>query len=266
LMDIKWAIKKSFIFGVLVLLITSLFSIVTYFLSVYVQDHVGNQSVMLSGIITAIAVAVGYDPLKKILTRLTDKYLYQGGYDFHGVLSTFSRDLRRFTNTGSIAQYVVNIITKSFRSQNCAFFLYNRDANKFRSIATVEMAKDIVVETTPATEEFYKEYCSTVSSCHIIKRSYLKKISKKFHSAYAKTLVEIMDNNDVELILFMFFKDDMVGFFTLGGRKSGEKYNERDIKLLEILANESAVSIRTVDLYKGKGSIHNVDFEQLDVD
>jgi len=70
----------------------------------------------------------------------------------------------------------------------------------------------------------------------------------------------------VELILFMFFKDDMVGFFTLGGRKSGEKYNERDIKLLEILANESAVSIRTVDLYKGKGSIHNVDFEQLDVD
>ncbi|HKQ32476.1 MAG TPA: ATP-binding protein, partial [Thermodesulfobacteriota bacterium] len=52
------------------------------------------------------------------------------------------------------------------------------------------------------------------------------------------------------LIIPLFFKKQLIGFIALGEKKSGLSYTSRDVKLLKLLANQSAIAIENALAFK----------------
>src|SRR4030042_2299831 len=93
LMDVRVIIRRSAVFAVLVLIITALYAILAYFLSQIFTEIFGIQSLILNGIVMAILVALGFEPLKKWLSFTTDRYLFKAPYNPQQVLGEFSEKL-----------------------------------------------------------------------------------------------------------------------------------------------------------------------------
>jgi hypothetical protein len=87
LMDIKVIIRRSAVFTVLVLIMTVTYSILAYLLSLIFTNLFGFQSFILNGVVTAILVALGFEPLKKALSEITDSFLFKAEYKPQEVLA-----------------------------------------------------------------------------------------------------------------------------------------------------------------------------------
>ena len=79
-MDIKVIIRRSIVFTILVLIITVLYAILAYFLSQIFTEIFGIQSLIFNGVVMAIMVALGFEPLKKGLSEVTDNFLFKAEY------------------------------------------------------------------------------------------------------------------------------------------------------------------------------------------
>lgn len=250
--DIRVAIRRSAVFTVLVLLITSIYALFAYLISVFSQDLIGTQSIILNGIITAILVAIGFEPLKKGLSEITDTFLFKAEYKPQEVMAAFSDKLSSTLNLNELAQFLVKKTGEVFKCAAVSLFLFDPEAKIYKEEAywgrrspnsLVEIDQKVFSKIFTYLRKLGKEK-------EIIVREEVKKLNEQAKSQVLHLLIKQLEEQEVNLVVPFFAKEELAGILFLGDKKSGDAYTQQDLEVLNIIAGQAAVSIKNAGLFQ----------------
>jgi signal transduction histidine kinase len=247
--DIKAVIKRSLIFTLLVLLITSVFSASAFIFSTFVQSYLGKNSIILSGVITGIMVAIGFEPIKKVLTKTTDKFLFKGEYDADQFLAKLSNDFSASLNLEKIVETSAVDLADAFRSKGISVYLYDKTVKSFEEkffyghhSATITLSKKEIEGYLKLLKPFGLHNVVLVTD--ELRREEMAKDSE------IKALIDRFDKYEVAVTVPLYVQDELIGFYFLEGKKSGDSYTTQDINIMDIMSGQAATAIENALLYE----------------
>jgi len=232
LMEIEVVIRRAVVFAGLFAAVYGVLAFFAFLTQDVLQNITGgNRWAALVPSILIIVLAL--KPLENFLVRLTDKFLFQKKYDYRELLRTLSREVMTIMDLNKLTTRIVEDLISIVRLENCAILLFDKDKEIYNIIASKGL-KDINVS--------FKEEAPMVTflkttQTHIVRGKHIERMDDK------GTIKEDMKKLASEFILPLVIHDELIGFISLGMKKSGEEYNQDDITILEALAGTASVAI-----------------------
>ncbi len=236
LMDIRIVAKKSTVFTTLVMIITAAYVLAAFLLSWVIFGGIYTfKSQIITGLIVAILVALGFRPFYNWLKKITDTFLFKGEYRPAELVADISDILSRTLSLRKIIEILKEKISNSLRLEKVEILVLGEKNIKLK-IGKESLQKII--------DYFKKE--REILILEELKRKKAEKIS------FVGTIPPIkqLEKNKIGLVAPLFIKNKLVGIFLLGPKKSGDMFTPEDIQTLEIISSQAGISIENARLYQ----------------
>ncbi len=232
LLDIRLVLARtvSFIlliafFGIAYAVLFALLS--TLFLGITI---VAIKTIVVSAVL-ALSMTFSFQPIRKILEKLTDRFLYKNHYDTNKLLYELALIMSSTLRLEDLMHQILQKLLKQMKISRVALILTEKgyiyqvasegfsklpelDEDKIASLAAAKQT--IILEELPENENY-------------------KEILRSLDLTVAKSLYSESNN---------------IGLLVLGEKLSGDPYTPEDIKVLEIIAPEVAVAIQNATNYE----------------
>ncbi|MCX6745261.1 MAG: GAF domain-containing sensor histidine kinase [Candidatus Parcubacteria bacterium] len=251
-MDIRVIIKRSAVFTTIVLFITAIYAILAFILSLVFTDIFGVSSLILNGIVMAILVALGFEPLKKWLSEATDSFLFKAEYKPQEVLAEFSDRLSSTLDLDTLTQFITQKSLDVYKCTKVSLFLLDKKDNQYKEVSMAGMeTKNTLNKIEPElfTKVFGYLHNQKIEK-DIIVREEVRKNNEQLKNKVLEMLLAEMDKYEINLIVPMYSKNELIGIIFLGDKKSGDVYSGEDLRVLEIIAAQSAVAMENAQLFE----------------
>ncbi|MBN1325445.1 hypothetical protein JW977_00475 [Candidatus Falkowbacteria bacterium] len=250
-MDIRFIIKRSIIFTILVFVITGSYALLTYIISSLFQDIIGTRSMVFNGAITAIAIVLSFEPLKKLLSKWTDSFLFKGSYNPQELLTEITTAISTTLDLKKVLNTINQKLFNAFHSTLFSIYLYDDDKDCFEEAVFIgkrtSTARCLTAQELLKYQLVLKKYSQFQN---LIVTDELKKENETKSSPQLVTIIKELENNGIGVTLPVFLHKKPIGIFFLGPKKSGDYYSREDLNVLEIVAAQSATAIENSSLYK----------------
>lgn len=252
LMDVRVIIRRSAVFTAIVLLITTIYAVLAFILSLIFTDIFGVSSLILNGVVMAILVALGFEPLKKWLSEATDSFLFKAEYKPQEVLSEVSERLSSTLDLQTLNQFVVDKTHAVFKCTRVSLFDLDRVDMQYKEAArSGEEGKNSLSQIDKNLFSTVFNYFHTLNlEKEIIVREEIRKTNEQLRNKVLDQLVAEMDKYEVNLIVPIYVKDELISILFYGDKKSGDVYSNEDIRMLQIIASQSGVAMQNARLYQ----------------
>ncbi len=193
-------------------------------------------------VFVSVVTGLLFFPLLKTYNKITSKLFYRDYYDPQDMLDDLNNDLVVAKTLQDLLSRTAKNIQKNLKSSHVTFFIRQTSCFPDRVIS-------IGLE----------DKISTKTVNQIIDLT--PKISRKIHLASVQSvnsledeLNSLMCRNDFELLGRIVNSTDFevkgLGIFLLGPKKSGAKYTQQDLRVLEIIAKELMIAIENIIRYE----------------
>ncbi len=207
-----------------------------------VDDPGANRPRKLSAIAWGMAVAIWLPRVAQKALAWTDRRFFREAYDAERVLTELSDEVRSILDTDTLLDTVLERIGTTLHVDRLAVFLREGDllvssrAKGYASFpqlafAPAEGAIHRVAETGKPFRVRHEDPDSP------IRRSQFKDGAR-----------ELLDALDVEMLLPLLGRKELLGVVTLGPKKSEEPYSPSDTKLLGSLATQTGLALENSQL------------------
>lgn len=255
LMDIEFVIKKGFVFSVLTASIIGIYSFLLFLGQNIFQSTLGvNQ--WIAAILTALAIAVGYQPLENIITNLTNQYFFRKKYDYQKTLKDSSEAMNLLTDIDRLVRLTTRIVARRMELEETSTLVFDESKHKYFVKAAEGKSKELLGTTYSDNFELFKhlfstkqillkdEVVNTLNSKLIMpdERKRLTTIRKEMDKLHAQICVPSITRGK-------YMGNKLVAVFILGAKKSGDLYTNEDIQLLSTLSNQAAVAVENALMY-----------------
>lgn len=129
LFDIRVIIKRTLVYSVLLAFVLGVYATIIFsFAAIF-----GSESVTLSvktiapNIIAALLIAIGFGPLQKWLSNVTDRFLFKGEYNTEDTLSELSKILSAVLDLDEALQAINTILVREMRLHGATAFVLTKD-------------------------------------------------------------------------------------------------------------------------------------------
>ena len=223
-LDINFLVARSvsyillvFIFGVVYALIFGLLS------SLLITQQLQTNTIATSAIL-AFIMAFTFQPLRRVLEKTTDRFLYKDHYDQDKLLYNLTYTMASTLRLEDLTHQLLTELMSQMRISQGGFILIN-DGRIF------EFAHEGYKESPSLGE---KEISILANQTQIL-------IFEELPEGETK---EIMRKLNFSIVANLRTAGDQIGLFALGNKLSGDIYSSEDIKLIEIFVSEAAVAIK----------------------
>lgn len=179
--------------------------------------------------ITAVMIAITFQPLKRFFDRITNKVFYRDAYDGQALIGQLNSILVTNVDLDNITKQSAELISQKLKAEYCVFLI--NETAYMPSRFTGDMKKsfeglDILHDRVGRTKQ------------QIIITDELED----------EKLQQVMRNNNISVLarLTTALKLDIegTGYLILGEKQSGNPYNSQDIRIIRIIANEMVIAIQ----------------------
>ncbi|OPY92180.1 MAG: Sensor protein ZraS [Syntrophaceae bacterium PtaU1.Bin231] len=191
----------------------------------------------------ALLVVFLFHPLKTLLERLVDRFLFRGRYDYRELLRDLSGQLASMLNLSAIRSLLIGTALRSLRVRCVKLLLDGQPDGSFALYASGCGQADAEPQriTIPASlMHLFLQRGKPLS------RAYAEKMCGGHHGR----MVSLFDRLGAVWIFPLLSKGMPVGFLALGEKMSGELFVREDIELLSTLANQAATAIENARIYE----------------
>jgi signal transduction histidine kinase len=245
LMNITLIIKRTIVYSLL-LVIT--FAVYVFVILSSQHSFEGSPGSTIRIVLTAFAVAIGFEPLKKFFQKTTDKIFFKEEYNPKVLLTRLSETMSATIDLGRLCGSVVQIMVKTFNAERMAIFLVEEELASVSVVAEVGFGGLRSLEPNNPLIEYF--------NIQGIKREFLVYNELERQSAEDPTdqdlavLVRETGRLGAAMIGPVFSKEKLVGLFVLGNKKSGDIYTEDELSLLGIIFHQAGTSMENAKLYR----------------
>lgn len=271
LLGIDVIIKRTLVFAGLFGVLMAVVGAVTALAQSYVGQLVGMGVTARQFLSILIALSL-FDPTRKFLTNLTDKFLFQKKYDYHKLLKDASRGMSNIESLEHLLGLVVHFITMKMRVKNAAVLMREGANDQYQLVYQRGFDKKFLTMTLYENDPLihYLESHKEAVDIERIKEqveaaSYQRDRSEKAYDYEA--IRERMTQLQASCCVPSFLGRELRNILMLGEKKSGEYYSNEDLNLLYTLAQESSIAIENARLYdeaiRKSGELEHIN-EQLE--
>jgi len=242
LLDIYIFVKKSLVYFILVSFVISVYILFIFFSQTFFAKSHISVSFFIT-FISAVFIAITFEPLKNKIDILTDKIFFKGKYDYYQTLKSLVHSLSSIIKMDELLSKVVNTISSAMRLTYTAIFILERYSNKFvvkkQSNSSEFKLLDIQLDN-PLLKYIlrYKKILVCDEIDYVIEGELSKEVKNGFNELKAQVVIPII------------LKDKVIGLLVLGYKKSGDIFNQQDLDLLEMISSQISIILENTNLYE----------------
>jgi len=233
-LDIRLVVARSVAYTLLVLILGIFYSggliISGRFL---IRESTSNISVIISTFL-ALVIAFSFQPLLRILEKITDNIFYKDTYDQNTLLGNLSHIMASTYEISELSSAILKEIIAQIK------FIYGY-------LILTKNSSIIWVKSTGKAKhpEFDEEEIN-----HLIKSASLRKEKIIIFEEEVESIEkETLRKYQINIVLPLIVKNETIGAIILSEKSSGEIYSVKDINVLEIIAPEIAIAINNALSY-----------------
>ena len=218
LMDIRLVIVKSIAYSFLILAISSLY----LFVILYLKDPLASRfqiSPNVTFILTGLLLVLVFSPIKRLIEKLTDRWLYKGRYNPSKLLDKIGD----ITNSILLLEPLLNSLLQTLTSQ-------------------MKISKMAILLDNQSQTLGYK-VSSRFSFNNFLKLLGKENISVTDELEEESPVKENLRKLNISLLTPLLMEQKPIGLLVLGDKKSGDAYTNEDINFLILLSHQIAVAI-----------------------
>lgn len=246
LMDVLVIIRKSTVYT-LTISTLSVFSLALFLFIANFLPLQYNALALAIAIMILISSLIFYPRLEDSYTDLANKYFFAALYETEKVFQDLVKKIPAILNLDELLELISQILIQTFKAERLGIWFINtkKEAQALK-----------IVGFTP------NDNLSFIEDRHLLKflertgqPLIIEEIEKIIRSKsdggrrkFAK-IKEQMAQSKMAIVIPLIVKKELVGLATLGPKLTAEAYTTDDVKMLEILANQSASALENAKLY-----------------
>lgn len=244
LLDVSIVIKNTIIYGTATILLATIYLLSVYGLGQSIGNIIGTEYQNFIAAMAFVLFALIFQSTKDKFQDLLTRKFYPEQFYYQKALVSFSDELANIVGQETILQSIRSTFVDKLKVERFAIYLKNADG--FYELKTADGFEYSPVRTIkkPAeVEEFIIETKERLKS-GVIDQSYFK---NSFPDVF-----KVLERSGLFTIVPMALKSRFVGFFAIGLKHSGSRFDGKDLDLLYTVANQAAISIENARLYEAE--------------
>jgi signal transduction histidine kinase len=246
LLDIKIILKRTLVYSMLLIMTFSVY----VFMILSSQNTLGDHSEpTFRMFLSALLVAIGFEPLKRFFQRATDRIFFKGEYDQKLLLSRLSTMMRNTIDLEKLCKDLTYTLMTKLTAKKMAILLVEEES-PFVIVGAQEGFEEsnlALSSNNPLIEYFNIQGVQK----ELLVYNELKKQSEEDPSDRdLLVLIREMEKLDITLVGPIYIKGRLTGLFFLGEKRSEDIYTEDEFSMLEIIFSQAGTSIENARLYQ----------------
>src|SRR3990172_6550021 len=239
--DIDLVIKKSISYGALSGALLILYLIIVTIVSLLTQTLFSLHRSPIEPVISTLVIVVAFDPIRRHIQHLIDRFFYRDQYNLQQGFLELGREIGgEGFDIDEIGELVVRRFCELLRL-NRAYIFLKEGAERFTLKYGEPNPKDFI------PIKFHRGTKGKLSKGHAVE------VDEAISNLEMNTgESEELKNIGVRYLIPMFTKSGVLGIIALGEKLSKLPLSRDEIKLLEGVAHQTAISIENLWLYEGK--------------
>ncbi len=250
LFDIRVIIRRTVVYSVLLLFVLVAYALVVFsFSQLFGGDVTFGVSSFIPNIIAALLIAFGFDPLKRWLQTTTDKYLFKGEYEPQDVANNLARALSNAINLDESLDSMMAVLTKEMRIGHVATLVVRKvdKDNTVKRVKATGFSNLVKLEALPTGHlvEYFAKNPKLIVVEELKDQSDRTTINHDLHP-----VLNQLEQFQTAIALPLLVKNNVIGVLLIGEKLSGDIFSRQDLEVLELIGNQTALSIEKAQFYE----------------
>lgn len=195
---------------------------------------------------TLLAVALAslvVNPVRCHVEALVDRYFFRGRYNYQAALTEFSHSMTKILDLEDLQNRIVHEVASILQVKSAAILVWDALEEQF----TVRAAIPVELDDRDCRMSAESLIIRRIKQEHsLLVREELK---RSLAVAGFKPLEKEFDQIEAEVIIPLFYREELIGLLTLGEKISSDIYSAEDLNLLVTLGNQAAVALENALLH-----------------
>jgi signal transduction histidine kinase len=198
---------------------------------------------IIPAVLSSLGIAIGLIPLRTLIRRFVDKVIFKGKYDYQQKLTKITNIIPTIIDQDKLVKYVINSITRSMHIQKGVIFIRDERKDVYfpqYSVGLNSEHTDEIIDGKSPLINWFKKHRDVALKYEL------------YHTLPQDEVTNLWNDLkpfDSELAIALRKGDNILGFLCLSYKGGGDIFNQDDFRILQTIANETAVVIENIRLY-----------------
>ncbi|HID53203.1 MAG TPA: GAF domain-containing sensor histidine kinase, partial [Anaerolineae bacterium] len=258
IVDVRTRIRRTLAFFIINIL-SALPLIIAIVLILNFSSDLNQYNKNLTLLLIAIVVALGfllYDPYRRVIERITFRYLGSEGLNSNLIIRNYSQAIARTLDVQQLSVLIAGTLSEMLETNRCALLLVSQQEDGRYEIEPIAgmgpLPRDIIV--FPAKDRFI----TLLAEEHQPLLQYdidFNPVYSDINEAHGEWLKEMAMEGYVPIS----DGDEIAGIIAAGPKGTGLPYQSNELELMQTLADQTIVALQNARLY----SVLNAQNEQV---
>lgn len=244
--DIEVIIRKTIVFSGLFAMVILIVAVVTTITQSFVGRFVRLHAIGTTAL-SALVVILIYEPLKRWLVAVTDRYLFQKGYSYEEVQESVA-ECAEITDLKDLAARIVGIFSGKMTLETASILLLDGE----ESVFVLEAARGVDAALPDEDEKDRHAlkigareaaFFPADGSVNVLRADELKDEDLALPVRY---LLKVLRP---EILVRVSYRGGMIALLCLGKKKSDREFSQDDIRFLSVLSKQLANVINIAKIF-----------------
>ena len=234
LLDIKVIVRKTLVFAGMFAFV---FGVVVA-VAMLVAQLLGGANTLLSLAISALIITFTLRPLETLLVNATDKFLFQKRYEYKQILRAFIDDVVTELNLDEVVNSTLKLLDQTLHPYAAAVFILNKVDDKYQ------------LYDSHGIEDKNMVFTSESKLVTFLKGTHNPAVIRQINGIAGVNpgIQQEMAALKAVIVLPLLLHDDLIGFISLGRKKSDDEYTKDDLDVLLDLARTETIAVANAQL------------------
>lgn len=247
LLDVRVVITRSLLYGLLVTLVALSFILVTFFSANYFGGTPVSRNIV--SFIVAVVIVAGLDPLKRLLSRATDKIFFKAKIDYAAVLRQLAEILSVELNLGRLITNLTSSLQEQLKIKSAVIALRKPNQNPADAfIAKPPTGRTVSLPVSNPLVKHINERQSP-SILEVLERK-IEELAEGTERKRLEQSRKMFEDLGAAVIAPIVAQGKLIALLVLGPKLSGESFGNDDLQLIEVLGPQIGSAIQKANLYE----------------
>lgn len=255
LMDIRIILSRTIVYSLLLACTLVLYTMLILVAQRFFQDKTGYTTSLVIG---SLLIALGFEPLKQLFQRATEKVFFKGELNPQRLLGELGETFSTIRDLDGLLETTCNQLSTAFRTDH-TILLTLMDLEELTGAASGghSVPPSLLKMDHPIVQYFSSRPPGEYLKMPPKKESLLQEELLEARQPTAMVdedtrneLLSAMTLLQTAAIVPIFMKEQLTGIILMGNKRSGESFFPADISFLEIIAQQAGVAIENARLYR----------------
>ncbi len=198
-------------------------------------------SVVLGGLVLSAVISITVQPLKLLMERAVDRYVFKGRRDYQMAVRAFSRDLANLQDLRTMKDFLLQRLVETMQVKGGDLVLLDKT-----NPGDGPNGPGQGDQVSTGDERPWEMVRAMLAKGEVLVKDELRRLL--LPSDY-KGVAQIFSRYDASVLVPLIVQGRFAGFISLGEKRTGDVFSVEDINFLSTLGNQAAVAIQNAMLY-----------------